>query len=113
MADLFADDPPPAPPVDEPRADAPLADRLRPRALDEVIGQEHLTGPEGAIGRMVAAGKLSSMVLWGPPGTGKTSIARLLADAVGMRFVAISAALSSKLGFSVVAPTSVTVPRST
>ncbi len=94
MADLFADDPPPAPPQEEPRADAPLADRLRPRALDEVIGQEHLTGPEGAIGRMVAAGRLSSMVLWGPPGTGKTSIARLLADAVGMRFVAISAVFS-------------------
>ena len=94
MADLFADDLPPAAPRDAPRADAPLADRLRPRALDEVIGQEHLTGPEGAIGRMVAAGKLSSMVLWGPPGTGKTSIARLLADAVGMRFVAISAVFS-------------------
>jgi len=93
MADLFADDLPP-PPRDEPRADAPLADRLRPRALSEVIGQEHLTGPEGAIGRMVTAGKLSSMVLWGPPGTGKTSIARLLADAVGMRFVAISAVFS-------------------
>src|SRR5687767_15801344 len=94
MADLFADDLPPAPTAEEPRADAPLADRLRPRALDEVIGQEHLTGPEGAIGRMVAAGKLSSMILWGPPGTGKTSIARLLADAVGMRFVAISAVFS-------------------
>jgi putative ATPase len=94
MADLFADDLPPERPRDEPRADAPLADRLRPRALGEVIGQEHLTGPEGAIGRMVAAGKLSSMVLWGPPGTGKTSIARLLADAVGMRFVAISAVFS-------------------
>src|SRR6187200_3249959 len=94
MADLFADDPPPAPALEEPRADAPLADRLRPRALDEIIGQEHLTGPEGAIGRMVAAGKLSSMVLWGPPGTGKTSIARLLADAVGMRFLAISAVFS-------------------
>ena len=93
MADLFADDLPP-PPRDEPRADAPLADRLRPKSLDEVIGQEHLTGPEGAIGRMVAAGKLASMVLWGPPGTGKTSIARLLADAVGMRFVAISAVFS-------------------
>jgi len=93
MADLFADDLP-SPPRDEPRADAPLADRLRPRSLDEVIGQEHLTGPEGAIGRMVAAGKLASMVLWGPPGTGKTSIARLLADAVGMRFVAISAVFS-------------------
>ena len=90
MADLFADDLPQTPP-DAPREDAPLADHLRPSSLDEVIGQEHLTGPQGAIGRMVAAGKLSSMVLWGPPGTGKTSIARLLADAVGMRFVAISA----------------------
>src|SRR5436190_17661417 len=94
MADLFADDPPPAPPREDPRPDAPLADRLRPRALEEVVGQEHLTGPDGAIGRMVAAGKLSSMVLWGPPGTGKTSIARLLAAAVGMRFVAISAVFS-------------------
>ena len=95
MADLFADDPAPTASVPaEPRADAPLADRLRPRALSEVIGQEHLTGPEGAIGRMVTAGKLSSMILWGPPGTGKTSIARLLADAVGMRFVAVSAVFS-------------------
>src|SRR5690349_22756478 len=97
MADLFAD-PPTAPPPEEPRADAPLADRLRPRSLAEVVGQEHLTGPEGAIGRMVAAGKLSSMVLWGPPGTGKTSIARLLADAVGMRFVAISAVFLAVAG---------------
>ena len=93
MADLFADDPP-ADHADASRADAPLADRLRPRALDEVIGQEDLTGPEGAIGRMVAAGRLSSMILWGPPGTGKTSIARLLAQAVGMRFAAISAVFS-------------------
>jgi putative ATPase len=94
MADLFADDLPPSSKSADPRPDAPLADRLRPRSLDEVIGQEHLTGPGGAIGRMVAAGKLSSMVLWGPPGTGKTSVARLLADAVGMRFVAISAVFS-------------------
>ncbi|HTM95100.1 MAG TPA: replication-associated recombination protein A [Croceibacterium sp.] len=94
MADLFADDPPPTARPDAPREDAPLADRLRPQSLDEVIGQEHLTGPDGAIGRMVAAGKLASMILWGPPGTGKTSIARLLADAVGMRFVAISAVFS-------------------
>ena len=94
MADLFADEAPPPGSSDEPREDAPLADRLRPRSLDDVVGQEHLTGPEGAIGRMVAAGRLSSMILWGPPGTGKTSIARLLADAVGMRFEAISAVFS-------------------
>ena len=94
MADLFADDPPPSTAFAEPAADAPLADRLRPRGLDEVVGQEHLTGPDGAIGRMVAAGKLSSLILWGPPGTGKTSIARLLADAVGLRFVALSAVFS-------------------
>lgn len=93
MPDLFADNLPARAP-ELPRADAPLADRLRPVALDEIIGQSQLTGPEGAIGRMVAAGRLSSMILWGPPGTGKTSIARLLADAVGMRFVAISAVFS-------------------
>jgi putative ATPase len=93
MADLFSDE-------DLERAqpgagaNAPLADRLRPQSLDEIVGQEHLTGPEGAIGRMVSAGKLSSMILWGPPGTGKTSIARLLADAVGLRFVPISAVFS-------------------
>ncbi|MFA9199764.1 MAG: replication-associated recombination protein A [Cypionkella sp.] len=92
MADLFSDDPQPK--REEALAGGPLADRLRPRALDEVVGQEHLTGPEGAIGRMVAARRLASMILWGPPGTGKTSIARLLADAVGMRFVAISAVFS-------------------
>ena len=67
---------------------------MRPQALDEVVGQDHLTGPDGAIGRMVAAGKLASMILWGPPGTGKTTIARLLADAVGLRFEAISAVFS-------------------
>ena len=93
MADLFADELPSAP-LETVREDAPLADRLRPRDLTEVVGQEHLTGPEGAIGRMVAAGRLSSMILWGPPGTGKTSIARLLADAVGMRFAAVSAVFS-------------------
>ncbi|WP_226017942.1 replication-associated recombination protein A [Novosphingobium sp. FKTRR1] len=93
MVDLFA-----PPPQESPRStaseDAPLADRLRPRDLSHVIGQSHLTGPDGAIGRMVAAGKLSSMILWGPPGTGKTSTARLLADAVGLRFVSISAVFS-------------------
>lgn len=94
MSDLFADDLPRPSSADEPPADAPLADRLRPRSLGEVIGQDHLTGPEGAIGRMVAACRLSSMILWGPPGTGKTTTARLLADAVGMRFASISAVFS-------------------
>jgi putative ATPase len=90
MADLFASEDLPA---DTP-ADAPLADKLRPRALTDVVGQDHLTGDQGAIGRMVAAGRLSSIILWGPPGTGKTTIARLLAQAVGMRFEPISAVFS-------------------
>jgi putative ATPase len=92
VADLFSDDPSPS--AAAPAESAPLADRLRPRRLEDVVGQEHLTGPDGAIGRMVAAGKLASMILWGPPGTGKTTIARLLADAVGMRFIATSAVFS-------------------
>ena len=83
-----------APRSDETPRDAPLADRLRPRTLADVVGQDHLTGADGAIGRMVAAGRLSSMILWGPPGTGKTTLARLLADAVGMRFAPISAVFS-------------------
>jgi putative ATPase len=93
MTDLFGDPALQNVPA-EAAANAPLADRLRPQSLADVVGQEHLTGPEGAIGRMVAAGKLGSMILWGPPGTGKTTIARLLADAVGLRFVAISAVFS-------------------
>ena len=70
--DLF--DAPPA--SDAPR---PLADRLRPRRLGDVVGQEHLLGPEGPLGAMLRAGALSSVVLWGPPGVGKTTVARLLA----------------------------------
>ena len=95
MDDLFGATPaPPSGSAPSPPEDAPLADRLRPRVLDDVVGQEHLTGPDGAIGRMVAAGRLSSIILWGPPGTGKTSIARLLANAVGLRFEPISAVFS-------------------
>ncbi len=93
MPDLFANDLP-EDPADVDESDAPLANRLRPQTIGEIVGQDHLTGPQGAIGRMIAAGKLGSMILWGPPGTGKTSIARLLADAVGMRFAAVSAVFS-------------------
>src|SRR5215210_321516 len=90
MADLFADQNS-GRQADTVAPNAPLADRLRPKSLEEVVGQAHLTGPEGTIGRMVAAGKLSSVILWGPAGTGKTTIARLLADAVDAAFESLSA----------------------
>jgi len=77
-----------------PEAPAPLADRLRPKSLDEVVGQDHLLGPEGPIRRMAVARRLSSLILWGPPGAGKTTIARLLADAAGYEFQQISAVFS-------------------
>lgn len=75
-------------------APRPLADRLRPKVLAEVVGQDHLIGPEGALTRMLAAKRLSSIILWGPPGTGKTTIARLLAEGTGLEFEAISAIFS-------------------
>jgi len=84
VSDLFGAEPPLP----------PLAEQLRPGSIAEIVGQDHLTGPTGAIGRMLAAGKLASMILWGPPGTGKTTIARLLADAAGLRFAPISAVFS-------------------
>src|SRR5215217_3991253 len=77
-----------------PHAPAPLAERMRPRTLEEVVGQDHLLGEGGPIRRMVEAGRLGSMILWGPPGTGKTTIARLLAQAAGYQFQQISAVFS-------------------
>ncbi len=74
--------------------DAPLADRLRPQTLDQVVGQDHLLGEGGPIRRMIEAGRLGSMILWGPPGTGKTTIARLLAKAAGYEYQSISAVFS-------------------
>ncbi|MBK1665127.1 AAA family ATPase [Rhodospirillum rubrum] len=72
-------------------APRPLADRLRPRQLTEVVGQDHLVGPDGPLGRMTAAHRLASVVLWGPPGCGKTTIARLLADSTDLHFEPLSA----------------------
>jgi putative ATPase len=89
MADLFA-------PTPQPQAEIgrPLADRLRPTTLAQVVGQEHLTGPDGVLTRMIRSGSLGSMVFWGPPGTGKTTVARLLAGETGLAFEQISAIFS-------------------
>jgi putative ATPase len=73
---------------------APLADRLRPRTLDQVVGQDHLVGTNGSLTRMLARGSLASLILWGPPGTGKTTIARLLAERANLHFVQLSAVFS-------------------
>jgi putative ATPase len=83
--DLFSDTPAPA---------VPLAERLRPHAIDEVIGQRHLLGPGKPLAVAFHSGKLHSMILWGPPGVGKTTIARLMADAFNAEFIAISAVLA-------------------
>ncbi|MDJ0866058.1 MAG: replication-associated recombination protein A [Myxococcota bacterium] len=77
--------------ADPARADAPLADRMRPRVLDEVVGQDGLVAPGAPLRVLVEAGSLPSLILWGPPGCGKTTLARLLAEAPGARFVALSA----------------------
>jgi putative ATPase len=87
---LFPDHEPAAAP---PAADAPLAERLRPRTIDEVIGQRHLLGPGKPVRLAFETGRLHSMILWGPPGVGKTTLARLVASAFDAQFIAISAVL--------------------
>jgi putative ATPase len=93
MADLFDTAPEPRRASSAPAAGAPrpLADRLRPRRLAEVLGQERLLGPDGPLTRMLAQGALGSIILWGPPGVGKTTIARLLAEETELAFVQVSA----------------------
>ncbi len=78
----------------EQQAPRPLADRLRPQSLDDVVGQDHVVGPEAPLGRMLAQGRLGSVILWGPPGCGKTTIARLLAERTALHFEPLSAVFS-------------------
>ena len=96
MADLFDPHPTdqPARPAEAASGHRPLADRLRPKALSEVIGQGKVLAPDGPLGAMLAAGSLGSVIFWGPPGVGKTTIARLLADQTDLAFVQISAIFS-------------------
>jgi putative ATPase len=90
--DLFPTQP--APVQGGPQPDQPLAERLRPRTLEEIVGQDHLLGPEGSLTGMLKRGSLASLILWGPPGVGKTTIARLLAAAANLHFTQISAVFS-------------------
>ncbi len=78
----------------EKSAPRPLADRLRPKTLSEVVGQEHVVGPDGTLTRMLKSGRVPSLIFWGPPGSGKTTIARLLAGETNLVFEQLSAIFS-------------------
>jgi putative ATPase len=91
MSDLFEDSPEPARHPSEPHAHAPLAERMRPRTLDGILGQEELIGPDTTLRRAVAAGRLPSLILWGPLGCGKTTLARALARDVDVDLREVSA----------------------
>ena len=94
MMDLFGETPHESPSTLAPAPPAPLADRMRPRTLDEILGQEHLLGAGKVLRSAIETGELHSMILWGPPGSGKTTLARLMARVSGAHFLAFSAVLS-------------------
>ena len=93
MGSLFDDDPPVSG-ADAPPARTPLAERMRPRSLDEIVGQEALLAPGRPLREAIDADVLQSIILWGPPGTGKTTLARVIAETTRAKFVAYSAVMS-------------------